>query len=82
MIPTTALWTLRRSRDQVLSTRVFLAPSVYRTGTTNAMIKQETLESELADNASTVAGPVYDALAMDWSILVGRVRSSDAKGLH
>ena len=34
----------------------------------------------LADNASAKAGPVYEALAMDWSILVGQVRSSAAMG--
>ncbi len=30
----------------------------------------------LADNASPAAGEVYGALGMDWSILVGQVRSS------
>ncbi len=30
----------------------------------------------LADNASPKAMEVYSALAMDWSILVGQVRSS------
>lgn len=32
----------------------------------------------LADNASAEAGDVYAALGMDWSILVGQVRSSAA----
>ncbi len=32
----------------------------------------------LADNASAEAGEVYQALAMDWSILVGQVRESVA----
>jgi hypothetical protein len=32
----------------------------------------------LADNASAEAGDVYTALGMDWSILVGQVRSSAA----
>ena len=32
----------------------------------------------LADNASPEAGAVYEALGMDWSILVGQVRSSAA----
>jgi len=32
----------------------------------------------LADNASAEAGEVYQALAMDWSILVGQVRESAA----
>jgi len=32
----------------------------------------------LADNASPKAGPVYNALDMDWAPLVGQVRSSTA----
>ncbi|MEM9440628.1 MAG: isochorismatase family protein, partial [Pseudomonadota bacterium] len=32
----------------------------------------------LADNASAEAAEVYDALGMDWAILVGQVRSSAA----
>ena len=35
-----ASWTLRRLLDPVLSSRVFLLHRVYRTGLTDAMIKQ------------------------------------------
>lgn len=34
----------------------------------------------LADNASPLAGPVYEALGMDWATLVHQVRASAQLG--